>query len=290
MGKQQTGLGAMMAALWLWGSPGVASPLDPALEAVIQELRDDPDLAGLALAPPPPPRPDWRVMADAQYLGLTNPRFENIRTDSDSLALGSIALMGSPAITPDTQLLITLGATLARFGRQTESDFNRVNGSIGINWRFDPTSFVRLDVQAQNVHSVALGSKFFSDIAVQFRIGQTQNLPDNLTFTYFYQARANFADPNSLNRVGHSLNLALGIPLSDQLNANLSYRFLISNYTIADRRDIEHQLSADLRYQLTPNLTLRGFTTYVNNSSSDNQFTFDSFAYGLGFNATIDFN
>ncbi|MEN9245447.1 MAG: hypothetical protein Q6J78_01920, partial [Thermostichales cyanobacterium SRBZ-1_bins_19] len=65
MGKQQTGLGAMMAALWLWGSPGVASPLDPALEAVIQELRDDPDLAGLALAPPPPPPPPPAAAAPA---------------------------------------------------------------------------------------------------------------------------------------------------------------------------------------------------------------------------------
>jgi len=282
--------GAVVMGLWLWGFPGIAGSLNPAIEEALQELGSDPDLAGVQLAPPPPLLPDWRVIVDGQYLSVSNPRFENIRTESDSLLLGTVAITGSPAISPDARLLMNLGTTLARFGREKESDFNRVNGSVGINWNFDPTSFVRLDIQGQHVHSVSLGPKFFSDVAVQFRLGQSRKLPQGVSFTYFYQVRANFADPNTLNRVGHSLNAGFGIPLSPEVQATLNYRFLISNYTIVNRRDFEHQLSADLRYQLTPSLIVRGFTTYINNSSTDNQFTFDSFAYGFGFNAALSLN
>jgi len=290
MNKQGLGIGAVLLGVFLWGSPGMAQSVNPALEEVLRDLTADPDLTGLRLAPPIPPRPDWQVIVDSQYLSISNPRFENIRTESDSLLLGTVALNGSPQISPDAQLLINLGATLARFGREKESDFNRVNGSVGINWNFDPTSFVRLDVQGQHVQSISLGTKFFSDVAVQFRLGQRQQLPAKVSFTYFYQVRANFADPDTLNRVGHSLNAGFGIPLADQVSATVNYRFLISNYTIVNRRDIEHEISADLRYQISPNFTLRGFTTYVNNSSTDTQFTFDSFAYGLGFNASLSLN
>ncbi|GAB4218214.1 MAG: hypothetical protein OHK0012_26090 [Synechococcales cyanobacterium] len=271
-------------------TPGWAQPASPTMEEILTELGSDPDLGAIPLPSPPPPPPAWRFFVDTQYLGITNPRFENVRTETDNLFLGTVGLSGQPQVSEDLRLLASLSGTLARFGRETQSDFDRISGSLGLSWAFEPQSFLRLEVQGQHVNSVQLGRKFFSDVAVQLQIGHAQSLPDDVTFTYFYQLRTNFADPGELNRTGHSLNLALGIPLSDQVTTNLGYRFLISSYSNVIRTDLEHQLTAEIRYEVSPGWTVRGFTTYVNNHSTDSSFTFDSFAYGLGFNAAFPFN
>jgi hypothetical protein len=224
---------------------------------------------------------------DAQYLGISNARFETEDTISDGLLIGSIALEGTPRIAENLQLLASVGASLVRYADQSDLDFNRINGSLGVFWNFAANTYTRLEVQAQQYTDTDSGDETFSDVAVQFQLGQNQRLREQIQLGYYYQLRGNFADPDSFSRWGNSFNLFVQFPVLTRLSGQLGYRLLLESYSTVDRSDVENQITAELRYAFSEQLSLRGFTFYTNTASNQEEFDVDSFAYGIGFNATF---
>ncbi|MEO1131401.1 MAG: outer membrane beta-barrel protein [Cyanobacteria bacterium J06639_1] len=301
---QRLGL-ALAGIIGVWGgtetaiaqSNAVESPSDE-VQQLLDGFADEPDIGPIQLAPPIPEPSIFRFLVGVEYRGTDNVNFDNFVTSpqSDGIVLGNIGFVATPAIAERARLVASISGGLARFSDQTDLDFNRISGSVGINWDFDPT-FVRVALQAQNIDRIADGASDYDDFALQFQLGQNRdfqyaNFPRRTSVSYFYQLRAVFHQPadelpdgsNDLSRVSNSFNVLLRHPITSRLQGRLGYRLALDSYT-NDRTDTRNRVSGELRYALSRDFNLRGFVSYTNNESNNNAFRFDALSYGVGIRA-----
>ncbi|MEM9153761.1 MAG: outer membrane beta-barrel protein [Cyanobacteria bacterium P01_F01_bin.33] len=264
---------------------------DEDIEQLQEGFADEPDIGAIEFVTSQPEPSIFRFLIGVEYRGTDNVNFENFVTspDADGIFLGNIGFVAAPAIADRARLVASISAGIARFSDQTDLDFNRINGSVGIHWDLKPT-FLRMAIQAQNINRTTDGFDDFDDIALQFQLGQTREFqydtfPRPTTVSYYYQLRASFAEPESLSQVSNSFNVSVRHPITPRLQGRLGYRLSLNSYAEVDRADTRNRVSGELRYALSRDVKLRGFVTYTNNESNNDIFQFDALSYGIGIQA-----
>lgn len=264
---------------------------DADLEQLQEGFADEPDVGAIEFVPAAPEPSIFRFLVGVEYRGTDNVNFENfvVSPQADGIFLGNINFIAAPAIADRTRFVASIGAGMARFGDQTDLDFNRINGSVGLHFDLKPT-FVRMALQAQNIDRTTRDLDDYDDIALQFQVGQNRDFlyddfPRSTTVSYYYQLRASFAEPDALSRVSNSFNVSVMHPITERLQGRIGYRLALDSYSEVDRADTRNRISGELRYALSREFKLRGFVNYTNNESNNDVFEFDAFSYGIGIQA-----
>lgn len=266
------------------------SPASNSLDSDAQELLDslinDPDIGPIPLripeAEPEAEAVPIQLVFNVQYAGNSNTFFEDLDQVSDSLLFSTVTLQSQPRIGSNAFLLTSFSGSVGRYATESSADFNLVRGSVGVYWNFAPDSFTRFDIDGQSYTNANNGDQILNDVSAQIQVGQFQSISDQLRLNYFYQLRRTIADPDTENRLGNSLNVGLEIPFADQLTGSVNYQLLYETYSISDREDLQNQVSAQLRYTFSDQLSLNGFAAYTRKASSQDTSEFEALTYGIG--------
>jgi hypothetical protein len=97
----------------------------------------------------------------------------------------------------------------------------------------------------------------------------------------FYELRASFANPDAQNRITNTVGTRLRYDITPQLQSALDYRLTFKNFTIVDRADTEHQLSALAIYNINPDLFIAGSISYLFGRSSESTIDLNNLSFGL---------
>ncbi|WP_017327848.1 hypothetical protein [Synechococcus sp. PCC 7336] len=261
---------------------------DRGLQLLLEALEEEPDLGPIPLQPvaeePSGPSP-FRLFVDMEVRGSTNAAFEP-DPDADLVFLPSVTFVASPSIAQNAQLIASLSGGNGFYADRNDLEFGFISGSIGVNWDFAPFAFTRVELIGQQFFS--FDNDDFRSLTARFQIGSFRFFFDNdLFIRYFYQLDGSLTSENDLDRLGNSMNVSLLYPLSSRLQGRFNYRILLSSFEDVPRTDLNNQVRGEVRYAINSALTVRGFASFTNNLSTDNDRDYDEFSYGLGLTTSL---
>lgn len=264
---------------------------DSGLQQLLDALDAEPDLGPIpletaeeetqAISP-------YRLFVDLDVRGTSNAGFLPFERDrtSDAIFTPTLTFLALPSISDNAQLVASVSAGSSIYASESELAFGYFAGSIGVNWDFAPFWFTRLELQGQQL--LAFDNDDFQSLAVQYQLGRGHVFSDSsLYLRYFYQLRGSLTNDSDLDRIGNSLNASVQFPLNSRLQGRILYRLLVDSFLNDSRTDLNNRIQGEVRYAINDILSVRGFTTYTNNSSTDGDRDYDDVSVGVGFTANF---
>ena len=264
---------------------------DSGLQQLLEALDAEPDLGPIPLEATddaPQAVSPYRLFIDLEMRGTSNAGYLPFDRDrsSDGVFTPTLTFLALPSISDNAQLLATLSAGSSIYAKENDLAFGYFAGSIGVNWDFAPFWFTRLELQGQQL--LAFENDDYRGLALQYQLGRGHVFTDSsLYLRYFYQLRGSLTNDRDLDRVGNSLNASVQFPLNRRLQGRIIYRLLLDSFVNNSRTDINNRIRGEVRYAINDILSVRGFTAYTNNISSDNDRGYDDIAIGVGFTANF---
>ena len=264
---------------------------DSGLQQLLDALEAEPDLGPIPLesldrqAEAVSP---YRLFVDLGVRGTTNAG--NLPSDrsleNDVIFSPALTFLALPDISDNAQLLASLSGGTSLYGSEDDLEFAFISGSIGANWDFAPLWFMRSELQGQQFF--ALDGDDYQSLSLQYQVGRNNVLLNsNLLVRTYYQLRGSLTNDSDLDRLGNSLNVSAQFPLNRRLQGRIFYRLLVDSFVNNSRTDLFNRIGGEIRYTISDILSVRGFTAYGNNLSSEDERDYDEVSFGLGFTANF---
>ena len=264
---------------------------DSGLQQLLDALNAEPDLGPIPLEPLDAETPavsPYRLFVDMEVRGTSNAGylpFDRDR-DGDAVFTPSLTFVAVPSISGNAQLVASLSAGTSIYANESDLAFGYFAGAIGVNWDFAPFWFTRVELQGQQV--LAYENDDYQSLALQYQLGRAHVFTDSsLYLRYFYQLRGNLTNDSDLDRIGNSLNASALFPLNHRLQGRILYRLLLDSFANDSRTDVNNRIRGEVRYAINDILSVRGFTAYTNNMSTDGDRDYDDVSIGVGFTANF---
>ncbi|MEM9567589.1 MAG: hypothetical protein AAF974_04720 [Cyanobacteria bacterium P01_E01_bin.34] len=264
---------------------------DSGLQQLLDALDAEPDLGPLPLEPAEDEAQTvspYRLFVDLEMRGTSNAGYLPFDRDrsSDAVFTPTLTFLALPSISENAQLLASITAGSSIYTNENDLAFGYFAGAIGVNWDFAPLWFTRLELQGQQL--LAFDSDDYQGIALQYQLGRGHVFSgSSLYLRYFYQLRGSLTNDSDLDRIGNSLSASVLFPLNSRLQGRILYRLLLDSFLDDSRTDINNRIRGEVRYAINDILSVRGFTIYTNNSSTDGDRDYEDFAIGAGFTANF---
>ncbi|MEL7083746.1 MAG: hypothetical protein AAF268_05830 [Cyanobacteria bacterium P01_A01_bin.3] len=264
---------------------------DSGLQQLLDALDAEPDLGPLPLEPAEEDArtvSPYRLFVDLEVRGTSNAGFLPFDRDrtSDAVFTPTLTFLALPSISDNAQLIASITAGSSIYASENDLAFGYFAGAIGVNWDFAPLWFTRLELQGQQL--LAFDNDDYQSLALQYQLGRGHLFTDSsLYLRYFYQLRGSLTNDSDLDRIGNSLNASVQFPLNSRLQGRILYRLLLDSFVNDSRTDVNNRIRGEVRYAINDILSVRGFTTYTNNSSTDSDRDYDDLAIGVGFTANF---
>ncbi|MBD1821308.1 outer membrane beta-barrel protein [Cyanobacteria bacterium FACHB-DQ100] len=240
---------------------------------------------------PPPPRrqPDVQLLVRSSAFSSSNITALDALRIGDAVFVNSAHLLATPKLGENTRLIAAAGGGITRFASEGASNYNFVNYNVAVQQRLAPGTFGQLGWVQDTLYRDSNGQRLLQDNAVQLIVGRQDQISEQLRLDSFYELRASFANPNEQSRVTNTIGARLRYDITPTVQGALDYRLTFKSFTQVDRSDTEHQISALMTYNISPDVFLTGSASYLFGRSSNSAINLDnlSFGLGLGFNLPL---
>ncbi len=235
------------------------------------------------------PRP-FTLFGDVSGFYTTNVDLTPDHTRGDAFVVGNIGGAYRPTISRQLFGDVSFAATIFRYDRASELDFERLSAGAGLSWLVPHgrgiVAFGRYDfVELLNKHSDELLQDHTFTIGAQrtFSFGRPQSV------TFGISGIGGISSPQSQQREQGALSCGYHLQISRSLSADLLYRYAAQFYTEGGRTD--HNQIGSLIIGWTGNRWTRIDATLSigRNDSNRSEFTYDVLNLGGALRAIIRF-
>lgn len=241
--------------------------------------------------PPPPPRrqPDVQLLVRSSVFSSSNITALDALRIGDAVFVNSAQILATPKLGENIRLIAAAGGGITRFASEGASNYNFISYNLAVQQRLAPGTFGQLGWAQDSLYQNSDRRRLNRDNAVQLIIGRQDQLGEQLRLDSFYELRASFSNPNEQSRITNTIGTRLRYDITPTVQGALDYRLTFRNFTQVDRSDTEHQISALLIYNISPDVFLTGSASYLFGRSSNSAINLDnlSFGLGLGFNVPL---
>lgn len=233
-----------------------------------------------------PPPPSVFLSAGMSYYKSDNILLDQIDPIDEQLISAQVLLLAAPRLNTRTSLLAAMEGSVIRYSDLTELDYNELEFRLGIRHFLSRRMYGEVGWSNQQLFEADGGDRFLNDHSLRLTLARRDPMLPRLNLDSFYQLRYSFAEPSDRSRILNTIGVSLKYDILNNLQAGLSYQFLLANFTEQDRQDTYHQLIAQLNYNLnrTTRISLYGGFSFGDSTRSD--IGFDSTLFG----ASIDIN
>ena len=263
-----------------------AQPLDPEdTKAELGEIK-------IINRPPQaqtPRQPDVQLLVRSSVFSSSNITALDALKKSDAVFVTSAQLLATPKLGENTRLIAAAGVGITRFASEKDSNYNFVNYNVAIQQRLAPGTFGQLGWVQDTLYQDANGQRLLRENAVQLIVGRQDQIGEQLRLDSFYELRASLANPNDQSRIANTIGVRLRYDITPKMQGALDYRLTFKNFTQVDRSDTEHEISALLIYNISPDVFLAGSASYLFGRSSNAAIDLNNLSFGLnlGFNLPL---
>ena len=211
-------------------------------------------------------------------------------TRDDVFAVVNAAGTWTRRIHPEVELQIGLQASLFRYNRASQLDFNNLGGGVGLSWtpqgwngvgifgRYDFTELInRHGNEILRDHQFSLGAQKI------FVLGRAH------AFTLGLLGSAGISTPVAAERSQAGIFVGYHLQLSRVLATDFLYRMAGQSYTDSNRLDLNQVVSWTLRWRLAEWAEANAYFSYGDNRSNTSVFDYEVISGGGGLGITTRF-
>ena len=232
----------------------------------------------------------FSVFADASIIHTNNVDLTPSGRRSDTFLAANAGGAWRPSIQPGLVAEVSAGASVFRYDRARELDFEKFSVGGGLSWAvpraggiiaFGRYDFAEvLDAGGDELlqdHGFALGLQKI------FLFGRSHYVATGLT------GIVGFSTPRSQERDQAAIHAAYHLQITRSFDADVLYRYAAQFYSEGNRTDHNHILSLAVGCSVTRWLRLGGLISAARNDSSQAGFDYDVLNLGAALRAEVSF-
>lgn len=262
-------------------------------EATVEgESEGDPDLGILRLRERPlakqkaPFKVPVFLVGNVGYIGNGN-TLAGVDPVNDRLFRTGISLIASPRLAKRTALIASVQGNLYRYDELSRLNYNEVRLQTSLRHVLTPKIYGDLGWTHRQLFLQDDGDRFLYENAAFASLTRRDALSAKTNLTSFYNGRVSFADPETSSRLRNTLGVSLRHDVAPALQASLTGRMTLTNFTQQSRQDFYTQGLAQLSYKLSKNVRLSLFGSLTRGNSSNRRVDFDNSTVGLSLSGNI---
>ncbi len=235
----------------------------------------------------PRPQPDGQLLLRSSVFSSSNTTGLSSFSPSDTVFVNSAQFLATPKLGETTRLIASAGGGMTHFATQGDLNYNFVNYNVAVQQRIAPGTYGQLGWVQDTLYRNENGRRLVQENGVQLIVGHQDQLGKQLRLDSFYELRASFANPDEQNRITNTVGTRLRYDVTPQLQGALDYRLTFKNFTVVDRADTEHQVSALAIYNINPDLFVAGSVSYLFGHSSNSTIDLNNLSFGLSLGLNV---
>lgn len=229
-------------------------------------------------------REKLRFNITAREAYTTNARLEGSHSSSDAIFLPTIEAGFHTNLGKHFSFDLAVKVESGIYAKYDERDFAGYSAMATLDYRFKPgmpriyTSIepYRFDsFDTGDLISQAVGFTAGTDWGIPFNSGRTLGFV-GYSFTDY------LADPNIDSRLVNRALIGVAHKFRSNMTGTLYYLYQHSHFTDFDRDDSKHTIAGNLIYQFSENWFGSLTTSFVNNDSSQDRVSYETFSATLG--------
>lgn len=233
-------------------------------------------------------QPNGQLLLRSSAFTSSNTTASSGDQTDDIVFVNQATFLVTPKLGPETRLIATAGGGLTRFADEGDNNnYNTLGFSLGVQHRLTERMYGQLGWVNTQLYSAVSGDRTLSDNSARLLIGRQDQLDTKLRLDTAYELRARFTDPSDRSRIGNSLSANLRYDVSPDWQASLGYRLALNDYTQNGRFDTAHRLQAATTYTPTQDTFVTGFASYSFGDSSANDIDLENLSFGLGIGVNL---
>ena len=257
-----------------------------------EESEGDPDLGVLRLRERPlaKQKPPLKVpvflVGNVGYIGNGN-TLAGVDPVNDRLFRSGLSLIASPRLSKRTALIASVQGNLYRYDELSRLDYNEVRLQTSLRHVLTRKVYGDVGWTHRQLFLQEDGDRFLHEHAAFASLTRRDPLTKKTSLTSFYNLRAGFADPETSSRLRNTLGLSLRHDLTPALQASLTGRMTLTNFTQQYRQDFYTQGLAQLSYKISKNVRLSAFGSLTRGNSSNRRVDFDNSTVGVSLSGNV---
>jgi hypothetical protein len=232
----------------------------------------------------------FSIAGDVSLFYTNNVDLTPQATRSDSFLAANVGAAWRPILSRVLTADISAGASVFRYDKASELDFERISAGTGLSW-FVPRmrgiiAFGRYDftqVWDRNSAQLLQDHEFTVGAQKTFALGRSHFLTTGIAGVL------GTSDPSSQERDQAVINAAYHLQITRSFDADLVYRYAAQFYVQDDRIDHNQTLSLSVGYYPRRWVRLSGLITGARNDSNRGQFRYEVITLGGAVGCTIRF-
>ncbi len=255
------------------------------------EAGSDPELGNLrlreALARPIRSRPSVYLQGQTGIFLSDNIFSSADNPTQDGLFQSGISLYALPLVAQRTYLTALVSGRIWRYFDETDVSYNELQLGLGVYRVLNQRMYIDARWLNQQLFRRDGGDRFLNDHQLRFAIGRRDRLTRDLELNTSYRGRLGLADPERRSRVINTLAADLTYEIRPQLEADLSYQFVLIDFTQQNRNDFYHQILARLSYDISRDVSISIFGGGRFGNSSESRIDIDSGLFGINVGVSL---
>jgi len=278
-----------------FASPSETEAENPVVEDAAAEdeaAEGDPDLGILRLRERPLPKKKSKteipvfLVGNLGYIGNGN-TLAGVDPVDDRLFRSGLSLIASPRLSKRTALIASVQGNLYRYNELSRLDYNELRLQTNLRHVFTRRLYGDLGWTHRQLFLQEKGDRFLYEHAAFVSLTRNDPLTKKTKLTSFYNLRASFADPETSSRLRNTLGISLRHNLTPGLQASLTGRMTLTNFTQQSRQDFYTQGVAQLSYKVSKNVRLGLFGSLTRGNSSNRRVDFDNSTVGVSLSGNV---
>lgn len=257
-----------------------------------EEFEGDPELGILRLRKRPlaeqkkPFKIPVFLIGNVGYISNGN-TLAGIDPVNDRLFRSGLSLIASPRLSKRTALIASVQGNLYRYDELSRLDYNEVRLQASLRHVLTRKVYGDLGWTHRQLFLQEDGDRFLGEHAAFASLTRRDPLTKKTSLTSFYNLRVGFADPETSSRLRNTVGMSLRHRVTPALQASLTGRMTLTNFTQQSRQDFYTQGLAQLSYKISKAVNLSLFGSLTRGNSSNQQVNFDNSTLGVSLSGNV---
>ncbi len=252
----------------------------------------DPDLGVLLLRPRPlakkksPLKVPVFLVGNVGYIANGN-TLAGVDPVNDRLFRSGVSLIASPRLSKRTALIASVQGNLYRYDELSRLDYDELRFQTSLRHVITRRVYGDLGWTYRQLFLQESGDRFLNEHAAFANLTRRDPITKKTGITSFYNLRVSFADPETSSRLRNTLGASLRHDVTPGLQASLTGRATLTNFTQQSRQDFYVQGLAQLSYKISKNFRLSTFASLTRGNSSNRRVDFDNSTIGVSLSGNV---
>jgi hypothetical protein len=251
----------------------------------------DPELGNLRLREATVPsvrsRPSVYLQGRAGIFWSDNIFSSAVDPTQDGLFQSGVSLYALPSIAQRTYLTALVSGRIFRYFDETDISYNELQLGLGVYRVLNRRTYLDARWLNQQLFRRDEDDRFLNDHQLRFAVGRRDRLARDLDLNTSYRFRLSLADPEERSRVINTLAVGLTYEIRPRLEADLSYQFVLIDFTQQNRNDSYHQLIAQLSYDISRDVSISIFGGGRLGNSSESRIDLNTGLFGINIGVSL---